>query len=300
MSRLRYHALLSAAACHVARTTLEPADPFTPHTHDFHEVFWIESGVCIHRINHQTQTLHPRDLLFIRPDDLHSLATPKSTTLINIALPADAADKLQALTDTQPWDNHPALPAVHRLPRRLPLTDLRRQAEDLALHADRPLRRDAFLLLILDHLTPTRPTSPNSKPTDSICGPAPQNAPAPRWLRDALDAMSPADLAQGLPALIQYADRSREHLARTLKQHLGLSPSQWITQQRLDHAALRLRMSRDPILHIALDLGYDNLSHFYRLFKRRFQCTPRQFRQRQHTPLQPTPPPTLPTTTSTP
>ncbi|MEM6552721.1 MAG: AraC family transcriptional regulator [Planctomycetota bacterium] len=287
MQRLRYRALLSASACHVARTTLKPNDRFAAHTHDFHEVFWIESGLCTHRINLQTQTLHPRDLVFIRPDDQHSLATTKSVTLINLALPADAANRLQTLTDTQPWDTHPALPLVHRLPRRLPLTDLRQQAEDLALHADRPLRRDAFLLTLLDHLTP--PTHYNQQNQSA------SSDPAPRWLRDALDAMSPDDLAQGLPALIQHADRSREHLARTLKQHLGLAPSQWITQQRLDHAALRLRMSRDPILHIALDLGYDNLSHFYRLFKRRFHCTPRQFRQRQHTPLQPTNPPSTTT-----
>ncbi|MEM1213310.1 MAG: AraC family transcriptional regulator [Planctomycetota bacterium] len=285
MQCLRYRSLLSAAACHVARTTLQPNDPFAAHTHDFPEVFWIESGTCTHRINHQTQTLHPRDLVFIRPDDQHSLATAKSVTLINLALPADAAERLQTLAQTEPWSTTPALPPVHRLPRRVALTDLRQQAEDLAAHADRPLRRDAFLLNLLDHLTPT-PRTP--KPTASRRGSAQQDPPAPRWLRDALDAMSPADLAEGLPALVRHADRSREHLARTLKQHLGLAPSQWITQQRLDHAALRLRMSRDPILHIALDLGYDNLSHFYRLFKRRFHCTPRQFRQRQHTPLQPT------------
>jgi AraC-like DNA-binding protein len=49
-------------------------------------------------------------------------------------------------------------------------------------------------------------------------------------------------------------------------------------RSRLDAAARRLRAGDDPIPTLADDCGFPNLSNFYRLFRRRFHCTPARWR----------------------
>jgi AraC family cel operon transcriptional repressor len=55
-----------------------------------------------------------------------------------------------------------------------------------------------------------------------------------------------------------------------------------VNEARLAWAAARLAESDEPIMDIAYDCGLENLSHFYRLFRRRFGTTPQWHRKKQH------------------
>jgi AraC-like DNA-binding protein len=61
---------------------------------------------------------------------------------------------------------------------------------------------------------------------------------------------------------------------------MGSTPSAYIQSRRLDHAAAQLvRLKRDaPITQIAFDSGFNDLSTFCRLFRRRFGVAPRDYR----------------------
>lgn len=48
--------VLAGERFHVARKRLAPG-PSVTHDHDFHELFWIESGSVRHRVNGADQTL---------------------------------------------------------------------------------------------------------------------------------------------------------------------------------------------------------------------------------------------------
>lgn len=65
----------------------------------------------------------------------------------------------------------------------------------------------------------------------------------------------------------------------------GTSPRQFIANARLDEAAKKLVLSseRGParIIDIALDVGFNDVSHFSRSFRYRFGCSPSQFRSQQ-------------------
>ena len=73
---------------------------------------------------------------------------------------------------------------------------------------------------------------------------------------------------------------SRFHFSRLFKAVTGQSPNQYLINTRLRAAAVRLMDSRTPISTIALDVGFNCVSHFNNHFRDLFECTPRQMRKR--------------------
>ena len=64
----------------------------------------------------------------------------------------------------------------------------------------------------------------------------------------------------------------------------GRSPKQFHLGKLLDLAVDRLLTTSDPIAEIAYGLGYQNVSSFNRLFRRRFGMTPSEFRAGRRNP----------------
>lgn len=72
---------------------------------------------------------------------------------------------------------------------------------------------------------------------------------------------------------------SASHFMRWFKDVTGSGFTNYLIEYRLNKAALALKDSDDTILYIAEKNGFDNLSNFNRLFKKKFEMTPSQFRQ---------------------
>ena len=78
-----------------------------------------------------------------------------------------------------------------------------------------------------------------------------------------------------------YTDRESYHTLRLrFKQVTGLSPREFITNQRVDRAKELLMFSDLPIQVIAQKSGYQDPFYFSRLFKDREGVSPRRFRER--------------------
>jgi AraC family transcriptional regulator len=88
------------------------------------------------------------------------------------------------------------------------------------------------------------------------------------------DTAAPASLAE----LARVAGLSRYHFLRTFKRVTGVTPHQWLLRARLADAANRLASSREPVTGIALDAGFEDLSHFIRSFRAEFGVSPRHYR----------------------
>jgi AraC-like DNA-binding protein len=71
---------------------------------------------------------------------------------------------------------------------------------------------------------------------------------------------------------------SAGHLRRIFKQHTGLSPYQYHLQLKIGRAKLMLRESDMPIKHIARQLGFRNVYHFSKLFKKLADAPPNRWR----------------------
>ncbi len=90
-----------------------------------------------------------------------------------------------------------------------------------------------------------------------------------------------ADQKLPLTGLARQAGMSPFHLLREFKRVVGMSPHQFVLAQRLRRAARRLRQSDDPVLTVAIEAGFSDLSEFNRRFRRVLGVTPTAFRARR-------------------
>jgi len=87
-----------------------------------------------------------------------------------------------------------------------------------------------------------------------------------------------------LPQLAHLANWSVPHFSEEFRRHIGESPIDYVIRQRLLHASYLLQDVNLSVTDIANRVGYDNLYHFSKSFKRRFHLSPRNFRERNLTP----------------
>jgi AraC family transcriptional regulator len=89
---------------------------------------------------------------------------------------------------------------------------------------------------------------------------------------------SDAARAVQLQDLAAVAGMSKYHFLRTFRRLTGVTPHQYLLSARMRRAALGLASSRRPVLAIALDSGFGDLSTFNRRFRATFGATPSQYR----------------------
>ncbi|MEM1158876.1 MAG: AraC family transcriptional regulator [Verrucomicrobiota bacterium] len=70
------------------------------------------------------------------------------------------------------------------------------------------------------------------------------------------------------------------HLSRTFTEHEGITLSQYLRKIRLETARRHLSENHLSITEVALESGYQSLSHFSHLFRQQYKCTPQAYRQR--------------------
>lgn len=73
---------------------------------------------------------------------------------------------------------------------------------------------------------------------------------------------------------------SQSHFMKFFKSNMAVSFTDYLNDYRLTMAARLLISSSDSIVNIAAEAGFDNLSYFNRLFKRKYGCTPTSFRKK--------------------
>lgn len=76
-------------------------------------------------------------------------------------------------------------------------------------------------------------------------------------------------------------DLSQSHFMKYFKNTMGTSFVDYLNEYRLTMASRLLISSDSSILAIASEVGFENLSYFNRIFKKRFGQTPREYRRRQ-------------------
>lgn len=79
----------------------------------------------------------------------------------------------------------------------------------------------------------------------------------------------------------RIAGRSTASFKREFQEYYKTSPGKWLTAKRLEHAKMLITASRKSIGEIVYDSGFENISHFSRIFKQNYGETPLQFRNKK-------------------
>ena len=74
---------------------------------------------------------------------------------------------------------------------------------------------------------------------------------------------------------------SKMQLYRKLKSLSNMTPGEFIKHIRLHHTVFLLQSTQLTVSEIFYRSGFNNQSHFYREFKKRFQCSPNEYRSQQ-------------------
>ena len=102
----------------------------------------------------------------------------------------------------------------------------------------------------------------------------------PQWLTDLHDKMQRKEhFTAKLSNCIELSGKSQEYLNRSIKKHYGLTTTEWLNGFKVQYAAGLLQYTNEDITDIALESGFENLSHFYHIFKRSFFIAPAKFRK---------------------
>lgn len=260
-----------------------PSNPaFVPlHWQDSIEIIYIKQGMGIVQVDFETFPAEAGDIFLVMPGHLHSLRSIPNKKMIyeNIIfdmsfLGSESVD-LCSQKYLQPVRNGTiAFPSrIKKEDRSYPFISACLDAADNLCS----LRPDGYELgvkgqmLTLFSLLFQMTAAQASDPADDK---------AVQKLKTVLHRIE-----QDYDKKLTVADMAREcgystsHFMRWFKNITGTGFLGYLIEYRLNKAAQALHDTTDTVLEISEQSGFDNLSNFNRLFKKRFGMTPSQFRR---------------------
>lgn len=86
-----------------------------------------------------------------------------------------------------------------------------------------------------------------------------------------------------LSSTAEFFNMHPNYLSAYIRQHTGTTYKELVQTQRLSQAAKLLRSTALSTNDISLAVGYQNTSFFFQLFRKKYGCTPMEYRNRAHT-----------------
>lgn len=255
------------------------------HWHDEVEFIYIKKGAGIVSVDQQDYLVHAGDLIFICPGQLHAILQwrRQSMEYENIIFHPSLLGSRQADTS---WDRYLAPIVMRKTGLLVHLTPASDHYREIAFCIDQidqirrtfPYGYELFIkgklfelfYLFYHYDMVTSRSAPNSASQKSM--------EKTRLILKYIEQHYTEPIS--IQTISEAAGLSQSHFMKFFKQTFGTSFTGYLNTYRLTMAARLLLSSEDNILTIAVETGFENLSYFNRMFKRKFDMTPRQFRNR--------------------
>ena len=98
------------------------------------------------------------------------------------------------------------------------------------------------------------------------------------WLDSLNDYIKNNLLEANLPAAASHLNFNPNYLSSLLKQSTGKNFTEFVQEIKLKQACFILANTDYPISKIAEEVGYSNVSYFYKIFYQKFGQTPKEYR----------------------
>ena len=240
------------------------------HSHDFFEFFLVESGKVIHQINDYQEILCPGDLRFILPDDTHQLLPEKGKqfTIYNCNIEKELFQNCFRLLTAGELSPDDLLHTVHL--NEQSFHELVSQWKEPGLHAD-PV--NSFQSRLSGRILVIRILGYYLKQQDGVNS-------RPQWLEQLCSQMqNPENFRRGVHRIFELTRYSPEHVSRSIKKYLGMTPQQLVMEYKMQNVIRDLIYSNLSVSRVALQNGFRNYAYFHRVFVKRYECTPLHFRK---------------------
>lgn len=257
---------------------------FPEHGHDYMEIMYVYSGSISHVIDNETVTLTQGDIIFLNRHSRHSvMRAHKEDIGINFIL---SNEFLQVIYHNLP-DNtvihdflaHNFQPSgeseylFFRTKENFPIRNLM----DNLIYALLKSKNEEILLsqivsLLFTYLAYYRETLVNSPESANY------ELQLKQYTENYLERHYPTATLSELAKRLNY---SEAYLSRRIKGVFGSSFQSLLLKQRLETAERLLTSTHMSIDQIIRTVGYENQSHFHRMFRKKYGVTPRQYRLNQ-------------------
>ncbi|WP_294386547.1 AraC family transcriptional regulator [uncultured Clostridium sp.] len=268
----------------IYKGTISPSFPsIATHWHEEIEVIIVLDGSCNYRINLDSFLINKGDILIIGSQSLHSLTSIPNKNMtwasfvFNINMLKSSSTDGALLKYIAPLLNH-----EHQLPIIIKdnttcyskIFDVIENIlycyydKDIAYELElKSLLFKFFSLLYKNNLIKKHQSKNNItfNTTNKI-----------KLVLNYINDNYSEDIS--INTLAELCDYSEYHFMRFFKKHIGLTCIQYINNLRLEKSSILLTSTNNAIMDISLEVGFDNLSYFNKLFKRKYNLTPKEFR----------------------
>lgn len=237
------------------------------HHHAFIEFFYVLDGQCAHLINGETQTITCGDAYLLMPGDSHRFHKLETNFLHRDII--FKTEYFRSFCDLYSPDLFSRL-AEGTFGRRFTFTNsqlnhLESLMKPLALGngENTDLIAGSICTLIINALIANN--------TQNVY----DNYPA--WISRLLSLLSsPENFKTDQQKLIGVFSYRPEYICRTFKKTVGKTVTDYFNEQKMKYAYSLLQSSAYSVEQICERINFNNVSYFYRLFKKHFHMTPRE------------------------
>lgn len=102
----------------------------------------------------------------------------------------------------------------------------------------------------------------------------------PQWLKNAINEFNkPGYFKGGSSEFAALCNKNIDYVNRVVRKHTSMTLSELINDQKMEYARTQLIMTDMPIKEISRNCGFSSLAHFYKIFKKRYAYTPKEYRR---------------------
>lgn len=248
-----------------------------PQVHDFHEISLTIKGNQTVAVEERNFVLKSGELLWVKPGEVHSKSGFEECTQLNVSFTQEMLDSLINYLDDE------TLTQLFLSPDPVPIlslsssqqTEIRQQLNQLYFLSTRDLSLARTQIRILLSQVLGFYAQYIRKFASMYCEKG-----SPTWFTSLLlELQNPERLCSSLDDLSELSHRNKAYISRSFRKYLGMTPTQYINNLRLEYAENLLAHTDKSILEVSMESGFENLSHFYHQFQRKNNISPMAFRR---------------------
>lgn len=246
-------------------------EPSAFHNHAFYEIFYMITGSVKHYFNGSIETLQSGDLYILKPGDMHMfIPNNESYSHRDIMI---SLDLWKNISNFLHFDLINTL-----LPNQQKISISLKSIESIEIlfsqfhnfsTTDDVIENPFTYIIVIEIIKKFLSSSYKSE----------KDTP-PAWLIHLISQLSqPGIFTSKKIDVFQNYHYTYEYICRVFKTYMHETPTTYINNNRLSHAASLLCSTDKNIQNICQECGFSNLAYFNRLFKEKFGITPSKFRK---------------------
>ena len=246
------------------------------HDHDFYEINYVKKGECVNFVEGEVIYMPEGSFILLHTGTFHTLYAPDENSIIynvllkkewfletvrRYPLPHTAMGEFISLAGGETYPEYVYSPHSSEAVEKK-LTDLCNNRKKALLSTE------ANVLFCLSEML---------NEEDSVLSQTMKTS--DKSMQKIMSYINQNFNSVTMESLSEYIGYSTTHIGRMFKKHIGKSFSEVVRKLRRDHAEYLLKFSNYQISEISAMIGYENVEHFCRIFKKDMGMSPREYRK---------------------